>query len=151
MEDRFATCSKLFTNLNPDVIDGLVASAKVPGAVSVGDLVMVLKDRIMGEPTITSDVEKQQLEGMFGAALSTDANAVIDLSGSLRRVCGAMITSPQFLLLGIQPADATEVPSATPAAATYQAICSKVAALPLSDKLSVTCTSGQPLTVNVAP
>jgi len=150
-EDRFATCSKLFTNLNPDVIDGLVASAKVPGAVSVGDLVMVLKDRIMGEPTITSDVEKQQLEGMFGAALSTDANAVIDLSGSLRRVCGAMITSPQFLLLGIQPADATEVPSATPAAATYQAICSKVAALPLSDKLSVTCTSGQPLTVNVAP
>jgi len=43
------------------------------------------------------------------------------------------------------------IPSATPDSASYQALCAKVAALPLSDKLSITCTSGQPLTVNVSP
>jgi len=150
-EDRFAQCSKLVGNTAPDVIDGLVESAKVPGAVTVGELISVLKDRIMGETTAPVGVEKTQLEGLFGASLSSDANAAVDLSGSLRKVCGAMIATPQFLLLGVQPKDGSEIPGATPTTASYEALCSKVAALPLSDKLSVTCTSGQPLTVNVTP
>jgi hypothetical protein len=150
-EDRFAQCSKLVGNTNPDVIDGLVATAKVPGAVTIGDLVSVLKDRIMGEPAVTPGAEKTMIEGIFGASLNSDANALVDLSASLRKVCGAMITSPQFLLLGVQPKDGSQVPSATPAASSYQTLCSKVAALPLSGKLSITCTSGQPLTVNVIP
>jgi len=150
-EDRFAQCNKLVSNTTPDVIDGLVAKASAPGAVTIGDLVSVLKDRIMGEPSIASATEKTLIEGLFGASLSSDANAIVDLSASLRRACGAMISSPQFLLLGIQPKDASTVPSATPESASYQALCSKVAALPLSDKLSITCTSGEPLTVNVTP
>jgi len=150
-EDRFATCTKLAPNTAPDVIDGLVEKAKVPGAYTVKDQVLVLKDRIMGDPSLTSATEKAQLEGLFGASLTSDANAVPDLGGSLRRVCGAMIATPQFLMLGVQPKDASEVPAATPDSASYQAICTKLAALPMSDKLSVTCTSGAPLTVNVAP
>ena len=150
-EDRFAQCNKLVNNTTPDIVDGLVEKAKVPGAATIGELVSVLKDRIMGEPAVTSSNEKTMLEGIFGASLSSDANALVDLSSSLRRVCGAMITSPQFLLLGVQPKDSSAVPRATPDSASYQALCSKVAALPLSDKLSITCTSGQPLTVNVSP
>ena len=150
-EDRFATCSKLVNNTAPDVIDALVDKAKVPGVATVGDLVTVLKDRIMGEPEITDPKERLQLEGLFGASFSSDANAVPDLGGSLRKICGAMITSPQFLMLGVQPKDATSVPKATPTSASYQTLCSKVAAGPLPSKLSVTCTSGQPLTVSVAP
>ena len=83
--------------------------------------------------------------------MSSDAAAATDLGGSLRRVCGAFITTPQFLLLGLQAKDGGAVPKATPASWSYQAMCSKVAALPMSDKLSVTCTEGQPLTVNVTP
>ena len=150
-EDRFAQCNKLVGNTTPDVIDGLIASANVPGAVTVGDLVSVLKDRIMGEPTISSGTERTQVEGLFGASLASDAHAAVDLSGSLRRVCGAMIATPQFLMLGIQPKDASAIPSATPVTSSYQTLCSKVAALPLPDKLSLTCASGQPLTVNVSP
>jgi hypothetical protein len=150
-EDRFAQCNKLVGNTAPDVIDALVATAKEPGVATVGDLISVLKDRIMGETTAPTGAEKTQLEGLFGASLASDANAAVDLGGSLRKVCGAMIATPQFLLLGIEPKDGNEVPSATPTAASYQTLCSKVAALPLSDKLSVTCTSGQPLTVNVTP
>jgi hypothetical protein len=150
-EDRFAQCNKLVWNTAPDVIDGLVATAAVPGKATVGDLVSVLKDRIMGEPAIESSAEKAMIEGFFGASLSSDANALVDLSASLRKVCGVMITSPQFLLLGVQPKDGAAVPKNTPQASSYQALCSKVAALPLSNKLSVTCTDGEPLTVNVAP
>jgi hypothetical protein len=150
-EDRFAQCNKLVSNTAPDVIDGLVERAKVPGAATVGELISVLKDRIMGETKITDAAEKTMIEGLFGASLASDANAAVDLGSSLRKVCGAMITTPQFLLLGVEPKDGSEVPSATPAASSYQTLCSKVAALPLSDKLSVTCTDGQPLTVNVAP
>ncbi|HKO51658.1 MAG TPA: hypothetical protein VJV79_28305, partial [Polyangiaceae bacterium] len=150
-EDRFAQCNKLVGNTAPDVIDGLVAQAKVPGAATVGDLVSVLKDRIMGESEITSGTEKSQLEGLFGASMTSDASGVVDLPGSLRRVCGAMITAPQFLLVGIEPKDGSVVPKATPVASNYQTLCSKVAGLPLSDKLSVSCASGQPLTVSVTP
>jgi len=150
-EDRFAQCTKLAQNTTPDVIDNLVAAAKVPGTYTVGDLVSVLKDRIMGDATVATGTEKTQLEGLFGASLSSDAAAATDLTGSLRRVCGAFITTPQFLLLGLQAKDGSEVPKATPANYSYQTLCTKVAALPLSDKLSVTCTDGQPLTVNVTP
>jgi hypothetical protein len=54
------------------------------------------------------------------------------------------------LMLGIQSKDGGTVPAATPDTASYDSFCSKVAALPL-DKLSVACTSGSPLTVNVKP
>jgi hypothetical protein len=149
-EDRFATCKKLVSNTAPDVIDNLVAAAK-PGVTTVGELVKVLKDRIMGESTLSDANEKALLASTVGASLDADASSVPDLNASLRQVCGAMITSPQFLLLGVQPKDSTEVPALTPTAYSYQTLCTQLASLPLSDKLSVTCTSGQPLTVNVTP
>ena len=149
-EDRFAQCKKLGTNTDPDVIDGLVAAAK-PGVTTVGELLKVLKDRIMGETTLSDATEKQLLAAMTGASLDADASTVPDLGGSLRAACGAMITSPQFLLLGVQPKDSTDIPAQTPAPYTYQSLCTKLATLPLGDKLSVTCTSGSALTVNVTP
>jgi len=149
-EDRFAVCKKLGTNTTPDVIDNLVASAK-PGVTTVGELVKVLKDRIMGESSLSDASEKTLLASMVGSSLDADAASVPDLNASLRQVCGAMITSPQFLLLGVQPKDSTEVPALTPAAYSYQTLCTQLAGLPLGDKLSVTCTSGSPLTVNATP
>src|SRR6185369_12314229 len=149
-EDRFALCSKLVTNTAPDVIDALADQGKVAGKYTLQDLVLVLKDRIMGETALSGPTEKAQLEGLFGASLTSDAALVPDLNGTLRRVCGAMIATPQFLMLGIKPKDGSTVPAATPVSASYDAFCSKVAALPM-DKLSVTCTSGSPLTVNVKP
>jgi hypothetical protein len=69
-EDRFAQCNKLVGNTAPDLIDNLVVLAKAPGAFTVGDLVSVLKDRIMGEPTVTAGTEKSLLEGLFQLAVN---------------------------------------------------------------------------------
>ncbi len=149
-EDRFAQCKKVGNNTAPDVIDGLVASVK-PGTTTIGELVKVLKDRIMGETTITDTTEKSLMQSIVGSSMDADPTTLADLNGTLRQVCGAMITSPQFLMLGVQPKDGTDVPALTPTVNSYQTLCTAVAALPLSDKLSITCTSGQPLTVNVTP
>ncbi len=149
-EDRFAQCNKLFPlNANPDVIDNLVSQTKTPGTATLGDLVKVLKDRIMGT-TVISSTEKPLMQSIAGSSFAADASTIQDLNGTLRRVCGAMIASPQFLLTGVQPPDGTEVPAQTPAAYSYQAMCTQLAALPLPG-LTVTCASGQPLTVNIKP
>ena len=149
-EDRFSQCQKLYPfTANTDVIDSLVAQAKTPGATTFGDLLKVLRDRIMGDPTFSS-AEKPLIQLIAGASFAADASTVPDLNGTLRRVCGAMIASPQFLLTGLQPKDGTEVPAQTPTTYSYQSMCTQLAALPLSG-LSVTCSSGQPLAVNVKP
>ncbi len=149
-EDRFAQCQKLYPyNANVDVIDALVAQSKTGGTATVGDLVAVLKDRLMGETAVT-DAEKPLLQSIAGVSLAADAASITDLSGTLRRVCGVMIASPQFLLTGLQPKDGSTVPAQTPSAYSYQTLCTSLAALPLSG-VKLTCTSGQPLTVSLTP
>jgi hypothetical protein len=150
-EDRFAQCKKLVyapANTYPDLIEGLVTTAKASN-VSIGELLKVLKDRIMGE-TSFSAAEKTQMQLMLGSSLEADAKSLPDLDASLRRVCGVMVASPQFLMLGLEAKDGSDVPAQTPAKYSYQTLCTQLATVPLS-KLSVTCTSGSPLTVNVKP
>ncbi len=151
-EDRFGTCSKLPMNTTPDVIDTLVQKAKVAGAGTIKDFVVVLKDRIMGDPTLDDAAEISQLQGMFGAPLEDDASTIPEFETSLRRVCGAFLATPQFLMLGLQPKDLDRglVPTLTPTQYGYDSMCTQLAKVPLSDGLSVSCTAGSALTVNVA-
>lgn len=147
-EDRFGQCQKLITNTAPDFIDGVVASVKPE--TKVEDVLTVLKDRFMSDLKL-DDAEKKLLVDMMGASLASPASSVADLNGSLRRVCGAMISSPQFLMLGVQAKDGSTVAAAVPAAYNYDAFCTKLAAVSLPDNLTISCTSGSALTVNVKP
>lgn len=147
-EDRFAQCQKLPTNTTADFIDGVVAAVKPETTVT--DVITALKDRIMGESAI-AEAEKTVLTNMVGASLTAPASSVADLNGSLRRVCGVMISSPQFLMLGVEAKDGDTVPAAVPPAFSYDAFCTKLAGVTLPDDLSITCTSGSALTVNVKP
>lgn len=150
-EDRFGTCSKLPQNTAPDLIDGLVQKSHVAGAGTVKDFVLVLKDRILGDPTLDDPTEVAQLQGLFGAPLEDDASTIAEFETSLRRVCGALLATPQFLMTGLQPKDVDPslVPTLTPAKFSYDAMCTQLATVALPDKLSVTCSPGQALTVNV--
>ncbi len=150
-EDRFALCQKLPTNTKPDLIDGLAQKAAISGSGTVSDFLMVLKDRIVGESSLSDPTEVKALQAIFGAALDAQASTVPDFANSLRRVCGALLATPQFLLTGLQAKDGKDVPRLTPATASYDAWCEQVAALSLPGKLNVTCTNGQPLTVSVTP
>jgi hypothetical protein len=103
-----------------DFVSTLVADAtRTPGA-TLADAVRVLKDRLTGEPTLDSD-ETAALGTLLGAPLeSTDFSAA---EPGLRRVCGAFLATPQFLLQGLVPRDSRGAPRLTPPSASYDTAC----------------------------
>jgi hypothetical protein len=138
-QDRFGRCTKLGSNTEPDIIDELLGQR---GEHSVGDAVAALKDRIMGEPLGADAEELALLEAVVGASLDDPLSDLDDAQGALRRVCGAFISTPQFMLMGIAPADASQVPEMTPPSASYASACVRLAAVSLPAGLSVSCSGG---------
>jgi hypothetical protein len=85
------------------------------------DVVLALKDRLIGEPTLNADVpdgmpgdfESQSIEGLFdGYPLETPVSFIgaATLEDGARSYCGALVSSPQFMLAGIRPAEEGESP-----------------------------------------
>ena len=85
------------------------------------DVVLTLKDRLIGEPTLNADVpdgmpgnfESQSIEGLFdGYPLETPVSSIgaVTLEDGARSYCGALVSSPQFMLAGIRPAEEGEKP-----------------------------------------
>ncbi len=144
-ENRFATCEKLPSVVAPDFIDRLVG-AVTPSKAKVRDLVVALKDRLIGDGTIDDDVEKAALEEILGGSLDEDASALPDAITGLRKVCGVIVSSPQFVLSGIPPRDGVDVPKLTPESVGYSALCTKLEAS-LSGQVSVECPRNGRLTL----
>jgi hypothetical protein len=137
-EDRYGACTKPRW-VGQDFIDRLAAAgASTPGA-TVRDAVAALKDRLIGEPIIADDVEIGALAPLVGD-LGAPASGVS--ADSLRRVCGAIVGSPQFLLQGIAGRGG-ERPLLTPPNAGYDAVCAGLAASGLGTPgLVVSCSGG---------
>lgn len=113
-ESAYAPC----TAGGPDYVTDLVAAA---GGATVRDVVVALKDRLVNETSIDEipvasggSGEAAAVEALFGAALGDPASSVADLDGATRRLCGALLSSPQFLLSGIADPSVAEVPSLNP-------------------------------------
>ena len=126
-EDRYGSCAKppwMQMSGTKDFIDNLAAAAAQDPSATVADVVIALKDRLIGEPFIVDGAEHDALAGIMGALENPGDNAN---SGNLRRVCAALLGSPQFLLQGIAGKGGT-VPKLTPAAAGYDAVCADLAA-----------------------
>ena len=114
-------------NAQTDYIDRLVqaeSEALLRGAV------LSLKDRLLAEPRIESDEEERVLAALAGASLDSPMNELEDPDVSLRRVCTALISTPQFVLSGLAPADyvGTDV-AFTIQGADAQTHCLRVSAL----------------------
>lgn len=134
-EERFGACAAPPGNTGPDFVDALLAGAS---AGTAGDVVAALKDRLVGDPRVEPNVEKPLLEKMLGTSLASPGDSVNP--AGLRRVCGVLLSSPQFLLGGVAPPDGTGVPLLTPAHARYGALCEGLAASgPLSSGLTLAC------------
>jgi hypothetical protein len=104
-----------------DWIDHLVADA-VANSWTVEDTMRLLKERLLNDPTLP-EAEKAALHSLFtghispglvipgeddwiGEMLASDAGA--PLEGALRDYCGALITSPQFVLGGVSAVEASD-------------------------------------------
>ena len=121
-EATYGGCLNLSGN---DLINKIVAQSQVVAGATVGDGVLALKDRLMGEPTIEPTVEKPALEALLGVPLAS--TNVGNLDSRLRIVCGVLVSTPQLMLGGIPPKDTRDVPRLTPKDLTYQGTCQVLA------------------------
>ncbi len=121
-EDRYGACARPAW-VAQDFVDRLVASAAADPTALASDLVAALKDRLIGEPAIAEGAERDALTAIVGA-LDGPASGVT--AANLRRVCGALVESPQFLLQGIAGRGG-DAPKLTPATASYDAVCTELA------------------------
>lgn len=126
-EDRYGGCAKppwMQMSSTKDFIDNLAAAAAQDPTATVADVVIALKDRLIGEPFIADGAEHDALVAIMGALENPGDNAN---GGNLRRVCAALLGSPQFLLQGIA-GKGGDVPKLTPASASYDTVCGELAA-----------------------
>jgi len=145
-EDRHGACARPGW-VAEDFIDRLVAAGAADGTASARDLVAALKDRLVGEPAIDDGAERDALTAIVG---SLDAPASAVSASALRRVCGALLGSPQFLLQGIAGRGG-ERPKLTPASAGYDAVCAEIASAGVGvPEREVTCGETLELTVAAA-
>lgn len=139
-EQRNGACSRP-PWVDRDLIDKLVAAGGTDPAATAGDLVIALKDRLTGEPAIGEGAEADAIGALLGGSLADPASTVT--TDELRRVCGAIISSPQFLLQGMAGRGG-ERPLLTPADASYDAVCADLATRNIGiAERSVACSSGK--------
>ena len=145
-EDRFGVCEKPMRVTGADLVDrAIAAGAMTPGA-TVGDVVAVVKDRLVGEPVDARGGEPAAIAALLGQPLDAPAANLTD--AALRRLCGVLMSSPQFVLGGV--AGRGGAPGAlTLPGDGFDDACARIAASPVPG-WTVTCTAGA-LTATATP
>lgn len=90
-----------------DVIVQLTRAAAASGG-TVGDVVVALRDRLLGS-SVMSSTERSLVEELLERPLDAPAEASLAADEGLRLLCGAMLSSPQSMLL-VTPALGGAVP-----------------------------------------
>jgi hypothetical protein len=122
-----------------DFITKIVARAnETPGA-TVGDAIVAVKDRLVGEPFIGGLEERQQIEALVQTNLGS--TNLTGLEPRLRAFCGVLVSTPQFMLGGLVPVDTNVTPKLTPNDVSYAATCGEVASVvaQLGAPYEITC------------
>ena len=139
-EARYGVCQK--PNLY-DYVDLVAAATGTVADATLGDAVAALKDRLLGDGRI-EPAEGALLEKLLGQPLATPVAHGL-LEGQLRKVCGVLVSTPQFLLGGMVAPTTRDVPRLTPEVAGAVASCQDIgkafaaAGLPYV----VTCVAGK--------
>ncbi len=144
-EDRYGACTKPRW-VGQDYIDRLAAAGAGTAGATARDAIAALKDRLIGEPAVTDGAEAAALAAIVGDLDGPASGASAD---ELRRVCGALAGSPQFLLQGIAGRGGPR-PLLTPPNAGYDATCAGLAASGIGTPGLVVACSGGALVLGAA-
>ncbi|HCP47913.1 MAG TPA: hypothetical protein DIU15_17875, partial [Deltaproteobacteria bacterium] len=105
-----------------DWLDTLIAQA--PEDLPLEDLVVALKDRLLAKPTIATGDERSLMESLLGYPLSTPVGTLENPEAPLRKVCAALLSSPDFQLAGAPGQDLVGTsPSFVPEGSSSRALC----------------------------
>jgi hypothetical protein len=139
-EKKYGACT---SPVNGDFIDDLMATAGADPAATIEEVVVALKDRLIGEPVIVDDAERAALGTLLAAPLTSPAGMLTE--AKLRKLCGVLVATPQFLMHGIAGRGGAR-PRLTPADASYDALCTALASRGLGTPgYVVSCTPGAPV------
>ena len=123
-----------------DFVSKLLQAA--PDSATFRDAVAALKDRLLTDPRL-ADSEAPVLEALLGRSLGELLSTDPDADARLRRVCGALLATPQFLLYGLEGAIAP--PESRPGLAVggsdFESLCQHARAT-LFDPGELTCEPG---------
>ncbi len=120
-EARYGTCAKPNAY---DFVDLVAEKATESANASWGDAVALLKDRLIGEPFV-AESETPHVQALLGAKLNEKVVGD-DAAMRLRRVCGALVSTPQFLLGGLVAPDRQTTPLLTPGSVSYGPQCDNI-------------------------
>ncbi len=106
-EEAYGACADPYPKNagDPDAIDAILSAAQPQHTLE--DAIIALKDRLLTEPSIAEAGERALLEALAGP-LSTPLTAAAE--APLRRVCAALLASPQFQLEPPGPNQAGSAP-----------------------------------------
>jgi hypothetical protein len=139
-EANYGACQPLGPN---DYINKIVALAQATPGTTLADVVIAIKDRLVGEPWIESSKERSLLTSLLAANLDDKQLAFLDTRA--RVYCGMLLSSPQFLLGGIVPRDSNESPKLILPETSYDSVCAgfALAAQLIPTSYSITCAAGK--------
>jgi hypothetical protein len=134
-----------------DWLAELICAAQNTKAVTVRDVVVALKDRLVNEPFV-ADVEAALIADLFGlASLDVSLAEAPTWHLRVRNLCGALLESPLFLIEGL-PVRSSEVePTLVVGDTSYEALCNAWAPLVLPSSEYVVECGASTLTVSPAP
>jgi len=122
-----------------DWIDLLISEA--PGDSTLEDLVLSLKDRLVGRPLFDHADERALLEALAMESLDASLDSLGEPAEPLRRVCSAFLSSPDFVMAGAPAGDVGQaaVP-VVPSGSSSAALCADLVA-DLFGNGQASCTS----------
>lgn len=139
-EEQYGGCK--FPSLN-DYIKQVVNFGKTKPGTTLGDVLVAVKDRLIGEPWIEPTQEKPLIANLVTGNFDDKKSDFWELQA--RVYCGALVASPQFLLGGMVPRDAQEIPSLTLPTVSYGTLCSSAVAAAATNQAPyfISCEGGQ--------
>lgn len=121
-----------------DTVHAILAAA--PAGATLRDAAIALKDRLITDPVLTDPTEQALVEALLGYPVDTPLSDVSDAEAGLRRLCGALLSSPQFLLAGYARTDRLgEQPTIVLPGSSFEELCNAHAAT-FMDPGKMTCT-----------
>lgn len=139
-EAKYGACQPLGSN---DFIDKIVQLALSTPGTTLGDVVIAVKDRLVGEPWIENTKEKPLLVSLLSEDLGDKQLSFLELRA--RNYCGVLLSSPQFMLGGIVPRDTNELPKLVLPETSYDTMCAGIAlaAQQMTTPYTISCTAGK--------
>ena len=139
-ETKYGACAQQGPN---DVISKFVSLAQDTPGTTLGDVVIAIKDRLIGEPWIEPTQEKPLLVKLLASSLEDQTLALLDVRA--RIYCGLLVSSPQFMLGGMVPRDTEQVPKLVLPGVSYDAICTnmRTKASALAGPYMIHCDGGR--------